>query len=75
MNDQLKEMKSSGQQTDQLIDLYGQQLTELRKQAADTHTLADAAQVSAETARKSLSETGRDSVPTLPWKILDSIPQ
>ena len=48
---QLGEMKSAGAQTDQLLGLYQQQLTELKKQAGDTHRLADAAGKQAEAAK------------------------
>jgi hypothetical protein len=40
MNDQLAEMKSSGQQTDKLLGLYQQQLGELHQQVQNTHDLA-----------------------------------
>jgi hypothetical protein len=40
MNGQLAEMRSTSGQTEQLIRLYQQQLSELHKQASDTHELA-----------------------------------
>lgn len=43
MNRQLGEMKSSGDQTDRLLGLYGKQLEQITKQADDTHDLALAA--------------------------------
>ena len=52
INGQLQEMKASGKQTDELIDLYGQQLGELRKQVTDTHDLAIAANTQAEAAKR-----------------------
>jgi len=40
MSNQLAEMQGSGRQTDQLINLYRQQVAQLTKQASDTHDLA-----------------------------------
>jgi len=40
MSDQLTQMQGSSKQTDELIKLYGQQLTQLSKQTEDTHKLA-----------------------------------
>jgi hypothetical protein len=39
---QLAEMQSTGEQTDQMICLYGQQLAELQRQSLDTHGFAAA---------------------------------
>jgi hypothetical protein len=40
MNDQLSEMRSTSQQTDQLIHLYQRQVAELYQQTSNTHELA-----------------------------------
>jgi hypothetical protein len=45
MKGQLDEMKGSGVQTTQLINLYQQQLDQVRKQAGDTQRLAQQAEV------------------------------
>ena len=55
MQGQLREMQGGGKQTDQMLCLIRQQLDQITKQAADTHTLAVAAGDQAKAAKTASS--------------------